>query len=51
MLPDAAGNVFAIEVLAGHNDDATFAPKPGGGKNAAMPEGENDLFPGPIDGL
>jgi hypothetical protein len=32
---------FAVQVLAGHDDDATFAPVVGGRKNAPMPKREN----------
>src|SRR5579875_1029649 len=41
MFSDDAGDVFSVEVLAGHHHDAALAPEPGGGANFPMPEGIN----------
>src|SRR5262245_37292507 len=40
--PDHAGDIFAVAVLAGHDDDAAVAPEVRCQKNSSMPEGVDD---------
>jgi hypothetical protein len=42
---DYPSDDFAIEILAGHDHDAALSPKPGRGKNLAVPEGIDQPLP------
>src|SRR5579875_560459 len=51
MFADDAGDIFSVEILAGHHHNAALPPEPGGGANFPMPEGVNQAFAAFLRGL